>query len=64
MLDAPYQEDLPLNQFVYPVNPQTQLPEVFVKWSSVAQEPANLAPEVIAQNRERWIEEWTNEVLR
>ncbi|NTU62607.1 MAG: thiamine ABC transporter substrate-binding protein, partial [Chloroflexi bacterium] len=59
-----YQEDLPLNQFVYPINPQAKLPEAFVKWSSVAQETANLAPEVIAKNRERWIEEWTNEVLR
>jgi ABC-type thiamine transport system substrate-binding protein len=37
---------------------------MFVKWSSVAQEPANLSPDAIAKNRERWIEEWTNEVLR
>ena len=64
MLSVPYQEDLPLNQFVYPINPQAKLPEAFVKWSSVAQEPANLSPDAIAQNRERWIEEWTNEVLR
>jgi thiamine transport system substrate-binding protein len=64
MLTLPYQEDVPLNQFVYPVIPQAELPEAFVKWSSAAQEPANLAPEVIAQNRERWVEEWTNEVLR
>jgi len=64
MLSVPYQEDLPLNQFVYPINPLAKLPEAFVKWSSVAQEPANLAPDVIAQNRERWIEEWTNAVLR
>ena len=48
MLSVPYQEDLPLNQFVYPVNPQAKLPEAFTKWSSVAQEPANLAPDVIA----------------
>jgi thiamine transport system substrate-binding protein len=64
MLDVPYQEDIPLQQFVYPVNPQATLPEVFTKWSSVAQDPANLAPDVIAANRDRWIEEWTNEVLR
>lgn len=64
MLSVPYQEDLPLNQFVYPLISQAKLPEAFVKWSSVAQEPANLAPEVIAKNRERWMEEWTNEVLR
>ncbi len=64
MLSVPYQEDLPLNQFVYPVNPQAKLPDVFAKWSATAQAPANLAPDVIARNRERWIEEWTNEVLR
>jgi thiamine transport system substrate-binding protein len=64
MLSVPYQEDLPLNQFMYPLNPQAKLPEAFVKWSSTAQEPANLSPDAIAKNRERWIEEWTNEVLR
>jgi thiamine transport system substrate-binding protein len=64
MLTLPYQEDVPLNQFVYPVMPQAKLPEAFVKWSSAAQAPANLTPETIAANRERWIEEWTNEVLR
>ena len=64
MLGVPYQEDLPLNQFVYPANPQARLPEAFTKWSSVAQEPANLSPEAITKNRDRWIEEWTNEVLR
>jgi hypothetical protein len=26
-----HQEDLPLNQFVYPINPQAKLPEAFVK---------------------------------
>ena len=64
MLSVPYQADLPLNQFVYPINPLAKLPEVFVKWSSTAQEPANLSPDAIASNRERWIEEWSNEVLR
>jgi len=64
MLSVPYQEDLSLNQFVYPINPQAKLPEAFTKWSSVADQPANLAPDVIAKNRDRWIEEWTNAVLR
>jgi thiamine transport system substrate-binding protein len=64
MLSVPYQEDLPLNQFVYPVNPQAKLPDVFAKGSKIAEQPANLAPEVIAQHRDRWVEAWTNEVLR
>ena len=64
MLSLPYQEDIPLQQFVYPVNPQAKLPDVFVKWSKIAEQPANLAPDVIAQNRDKWIEAWTNAVLR
>ncbi len=64
MLSVPYQEDLPLNQFVYPINPQAKLPDAFAKWSTVAQEPANLTSQAISQNREKWIEEWTNAVLR
>ncbi len=64
MLSVRYQEDLPLNQFVYPVNPQAKLPDIFVKFSTIAEQPANPAPEVIAANRDQWIEEWTETVLR
>ncbi len=64
MLSLPYQQDIPLQQFVYPVNPQAKLPDVFVKWSSVAQQPANLTPDAIAKNRDKWIESWTNTVLK
>jgi thiamine transport system substrate-binding protein len=64
MLNLPYQQDIPLQQFVYPVNPQAQLPDVFVKWSKVAEQPANLPPDVIAQNRDQWLQAWTNTVLK
>jgi thiamine transport system substrate-binding protein len=64
MLSVRYQEDLPLSQFVHPVNPKARLPEVFAKHSRIAERPLTLPPEAIAANRDRWIEEWTNEVLR
>jgi len=64
MLSVRYQEDLPLKQFVYPVNPDAKLPEVFVQHSKIAEHPATLSPEIIAANRDRWIEEWTETVLR
>jgi thiamine transport system substrate-binding protein len=64
MLSLPYQEDLPLNQFVYPVDPNAKLPEVFAKHSRIAEQPASLAPDEIAANRDQWIEQWTDTVLR
>ncbi|HWQ12751.1 MAG TPA: thiamine ABC transporter substrate-binding protein [Roseiflexaceae bacterium] len=64
MLSKPFQEDIPLNMFVYPVLPDAALPEVFQKFAQVPEQPAGLPPEQIEQNRERWIEEWTRTVLR
>ncbi len=64
MLGLDYQQDIPLQQYVYPVNPNAKLPDVFVKWSVIAAEPANLAPDVIAKNRDQWIQQWTDTVLK
>jgi thiamine transport system substrate-binding protein len=59
MLGQKFQEDMPLNMFVYPVNQRAQLPEVFVKYAEVAQSPAALSADEIASNRDAWIEAWT-----
>ena len=59
MLGKQFQEDMPLNMFVYPVNPNATLPEVFTKFAQVASEPAAVAYEEIATNRDAWIEAWT-----
>lgn len=64
MLSKQFQEDLPLQMFVYPVHPDAALPEEFVKYAQAPSQPAALAPEEIAANRDRWIEEWTNVVLK
>lgn len=64
MLSVQFQEDMPLQMFVYPVNPNAALPEAFVQYAQVPQQPASLPYEQIAVNRERWIEEWTQTVLR
>jgi len=63
-LDVPFQEDIPLNMFVFPTNEMAKLPEVFLKWAAIPMEPAGLAPEQIEANREVWIENWTDSVLR
>ncbi len=62
MLEVPFQEDLPLNMFVYPVNSQATLPEVFNSFAQAASEPAS-APADLAAKRDGWIEAWTQAVL-
>jgi thiamine transport system substrate-binding protein len=64
MLSARFQEDIPLQMFVYPVVSDTALPEVFTKFAPTPEQAANIAPAEIEQNRERWIDEWTQAVLR
>jgi thiamine transport system substrate-binding protein len=59
MLSQQFQEDMPLNMFVYPVNKNAQLPEVFTNFAQVAQDPAALSAAEIASNRDAWIEAWT-----
>ena len=59
MLSQKFQEDMPLNMFVYPVNKNAQLPEVFANFAQVAENPAALSYSEIAANRDAWIEAWT-----
>lgn len=64
LISVPFQEDLPLQMFVFPVNPAAQLPEAFVKYAQIPDQPATLDPALIAAKREAWIEAWTQTVLR
>ena len=64
MLGRTFQEDMPLNMFVYPANEQATLPAEFVAWTQVPQETAVLSPANIDANRDQWIEAWSEVVLR
>ncbi len=59
MLSQKFQEDMPLNMFVYPVNKNAQLPEVFIQYAEAAQSPAKISADEIAANRDAWLEAWT-----
>lgn len=63
LLSTRFQEDMPLNMFVFPANSQAKLPEAFVKYTTVPESPLTLDPQAIDANRERWIEEWARIVL-
>lgn len=64
MLGLEFQEDLPLQMFVFPVNPDAELPDVFVEYAVVPENPVSIAPDEIEEKREDWIQTWTEIVLR
>ncbi len=64
LLSVQFQEDMPLHMFVFPANTEAALPEVFLEHTSVPEAPLSMTPAEIETNRERWIEEWTEIVLR
>ncbi len=62
-LSQTFQEDVPLNMWVFPANERAGLPDVF-RFAEAPPNPAIVAPDNIAKNREHWIEAWTETVLR
>jgi thiamine transport system substrate-binding protein len=64
MLSPTFQEDIPLNMYVFPVNSKAVLDETFQKYLEVPEITADVTPAMIAESRERWIKEWTETVLR
>ncbi len=64
MLGLTFQEDIPLNMFVFPANVDAALPSEFTAYADVPSEPLTLDPATIESNRDRWIDEWTDLALR
>lgn len=64
MLSRSFQEDVPLQMFVFPAHTDAALPEAFQTYAAIPDEPATLAPDEIAANRETWIQAWTDTILR
>lgn len=64
MLSIPFQEDMPLQMFVFPVNEEAKLPQVFTEYAAIPENPVVMDIEEINANREQWLQEWTETVLR
>jgi thiamine transport system substrate-binding protein len=54
-----FQREVPLNLFVWPVNPDAELDPVFTEFATIPAEPLRLDPADIDANRSDWIDEWT-----
>ncbi|MBT2674963.1 thiamine ABC transporter substrate-binding protein [Streptomyces sp. ISL-14] len=64
MLTKTFQDDMPLNMFVYPVREAAQVPPEFVKYGPQAKDPETMDPAKIADNRDDWVKSWTSLVLK
>ena len=64
MLSQQFQEDMPLQMFVYPVISNAALPDAFVKYAQLPEQPATLSPSEIDANRDKWIQKWTDVVMK
>ncbi len=61
MLSKSFQEDIPLNMFVYPVNKNASVPKEFELYSQkpAAEQIAKLDSVLIEENLRTWLREWT-----
>lgn len=64
LLSKEFQEDVPMQMFVFPVLPGAALPEGFVLASQIPEIVASLDPDLIASNRDAWVNDWTNLMLK
>jgi thiamine transport system substrate-binding protein len=64
MLSKRFQEDIPLQMFVFPARRDAVLPPEFERYAIVPDRPLELPPAEIEENRERWVDEWTDIVVR
>ena len=64
LISQSFQEDMPLNMFVFPVNMQADLPDVFIEYATLAETPAEVDYIDINDYRETWIEQWAEAILR
>ena len=64
MLGRQFQEDIPLNMFVYPVRRGAALPPEFVQFAQIPERPAEIDPARVHANLERWLDAWTRVVTR
>nr|BFD82420.1 thiamine ABC transporter substrate-binding protein [Streptomyces sp. Xyl84] len=64
LISEEFQEDMPLNMFVYPVRETAAVPAVFAQYGPQAEDPQTMAPGKIAANRDQWVKTWSSLVVK
>lgn len=63
LLSPTFQDDVPLNMFVFPVSDEATLPDAFVAHARLSDDPHILDPAEIEANRDAWTDRWVEIVL-
>ena len=64
LTDVAFQSDLPLTQFVFPVNSNATIPDTFTRYISRPENPLTIEFDVVATNRSAWLDEWSTIVFK
>ena len=64
LITKQFQDDMPLNMFVYPVVEGAKVPTEFTEFGPQARDPETMDPARIAENRDQWVKSWTSLVLK
>lgn len=64
LLSVEFQSDMPLQMFVFPVNRDAVLPDVFIEYARIPENPVTLDQSLIDANRDTWIQTWVENILR
>ena len=63
LISEPFQAEVPLNLFVFPVNTDVDLDQTFQDFAVIPETSRELSPDLVDANREEWIDEWTDLVI-
>jgi thiamine transport system substrate-binding protein len=60
LASRPFQESLPDNMYVFPVDPGATLPAAWAKWAKPATNPLSVPAAQITANRQEWLTQWSD----
>ncbi len=63
LLSDAFQNEIPMNMFMYPTSSTAELPPAFAQHSQISDTPLSLPPAEIEANRQKWTERWVEIVL-
>ncbi len=59
-----FQDKICEKQFMFPINPEAQIPEIFVQYAQKPVKTLILDSEIINNNIEKWLKDWENTMLK